>query len=95
MEPTMLVQFVPFIAIFLIMYLLIIRPESVKRKKHQQMLENLSKGDEVVTQGGVHGRISASNEKSIMLIISEGVKIEVSRSAIAFLKKGGELIEGE
>ena len=95
MEPTMLVQFVPFIAIFLIMYLLIIRPESVKRKKHQQMLENLSKGDEVVTQGGVHGRISAANEKNIMLIISEGVKIEVSRSAIAFLKKGGELIEGE
>ena len=95
MEPTMLVQFVPFIAIFLIMYLLIIRPESVKRKKHKQMLENLSKGDEVVTQGGVHGRISSANEKSIMLIISEGVKIEVSRSAIAFLKKGGELIEGE
>ena len=95
MEPTMLVQFVPFIAIFLIMYLLIIRPESVKRKKHQQMLENLSKGDQVVTQGGVHGRISSANEKSIMLIISEGVKIEVSRSAIAFLKKGGELIEGE
>ena len=95
MEPTMLVQFVPFIAIFLIMYLLIIRPESVKRKKHQQMLENLSKGDEVVTQGGVHGRISSANEKSIMLIISEGVKIEVSSSAIAFLKKGGELIEGE
>ena len=95
MEPTMLVQFVPFIAIFLIMYLLIIRPESVKRKKHQQMLENLSKGDEVVTQGGIHGRISSANEKSIMLIISEGVKIEVSRSAIAFLKKGGELIEGE
>ena len=63
MEPTMLVQFVPFIAIFLIMYLLIIRPESVKRKKHQQMLENLSKGDEVVTQGGVHGRISAANER--------------------------------
>ena len=95
MEPTMLVQFVPFIAIFLIMYLLIIRPESVKRKKHQQMLENLSKGDEVVTQGGVHGRISSANEKCIMLIISDGVKIEVSRSAIAFLKKGGELIEGE
>ena len=95
MEPTMLVQFVPFIAIFLIMYLLIIRPESVKRKKHQQMLENLSKGDQVVTQGGVHGRISSANEKSIMLIISEGVKIEVSRSAVAFLKKGGELIEGE
>ena len=43
----------------------------------------------------MHGRISAANEKSIMLIISEGVKIEVSRSAIAFLKKGGELIEGE
>ena len=95
MEPPLLIQFVPFIAIFLIMYLLIIRPESVKRKKHQQMLENLSKGDEIVTQGSVHGRISAANEKSIMLIFSEGVKIEVSRSAIAFLKKGGELIEGE
>ena len=92
---SMLIQFLPFIAIFVIMYLLIIRTESVKRKKHQQMLNNLSKGDEVVTQGGVYGRVAAVNEKSIMLIIAEGVKIEVSRSAVAFLKKGGELIEGE
>ena len=92
---SILIQFLPFIAIFVIMYLLIIRPESVKRKKHQQMLNNLSKGDEVVTQGGVYGRVAAVNEKSIMLIIAEGVKIEVSRSAVAFLKKGGELIEGE
>ena len=50
----MLLMFVPMIAIF---YILIWRPEQIKRKKHQTMLENLTKADEVVTNGGLHGKV--------------------------------------
>ncbi len=87
-----LAMIVPMIAIF---YFLLWRPEQVKRKKHQSMLSNLAKGDEIVTTGGLHGKIVGVNKEIVVLTIAENVKVEVSRSAIAFLKKGGELIEGE
>lgn len=92
---------VPLIAMVAIMYFLLWRPEQAKRKKHQNMLENLSKGDEIVTNGGLHGKIlGISNDKHIILISvgavnNQEVKVQISRSAVAFLKKGGELIEGE
>ena len=92
---------VPFIAMGAIMYFLLWRPEQAKRKKHQNMLENLSKGDEIVTNGGLHGKIlGLSNDKNIILLTvgevnNQEIKVQISRSAVAFLKKGGELIEGE
>ena len=92
---------VPFILLGVIFYFLLFRPEQAKRKKHQNMLENLAKGDEIVTNGGLHGKIlGLSNDKNIILIAvgevnSQEVKVQISRSAVAFLKKGGELIEGE
>jgi len=85
----------PLFLIFLIFYLLIIRPQRIKEKKHQNMLRNLSKGDEVVTVGGLHGTIVGLNDDIVVLKIADGVKVEVSRNAIAYLKKGGQLIEGE
>ena len=90
-----------FVAMGVIFYFLLFRPEQSKRKKHQNMLENLSKGDEIVTNGGLHGKIlGLSNDKNTILIVvgelnSQEVKVQISRSAVAFLKKGGELIEGE
>ena len=92
---------IPFILIGGIFYVLLIRPEQAKRKKHQNMLENLTKGDEIVTNGGLHGKIlGVDNDKKILLISvgemnNQEVKVHVSLSAVAFLKKGGELIEGE
>ncbi|MCZ6680036.1 MAG: preprotein translocase subunit YajC [Candidatus Poribacteria bacterium] len=87
-----LFMIVPMIAIF---YFLLWRPEQLKRKKHQNMLSNLTKGEQVVTTGGLHGKIVGVNKELVVLSIAENVKVEVSRSAIAFMKKGGELIEGE
>lgn len=92
---------IPFVVLGAIFYFLLLRPEQAKRKKHQNMLENLTKGDEIVTNGGLHGKIlGISNDKKIVVLsVSEvnnnEVKIQISLSAIAFLKKGGELIEGE
>ena len=94
-------MFIPLILIGIIFYFILIRPEQAKRKKHQNMLENLTKGDEIVTNGGLHGKIlGISNDKKIVLLAvgevnNNEVKIQISLSAIAFLKKGGELIEGE
>ncbi len=91
----------PFIALFAILYLLVWRPEQAKRKKHQNMLQNLSKGDEIVTNGGLHGKIlGISNDKNLIVMAvgvlnNQEVKVQISRSSVAFLKKGGELIEGE
>lgn len=94
----MLFMFVPMAAII---YFLMIRPEQSRRKKHQNMLANLTKGDEIVTNGGLHGKIlGLSNDRKI-IVLSIGemnnleVKVNISLSAVAFLKKGGELIEGE
>ena len=86
-------------SMFSIFYFLLWRPEQIKRKKHQAMLENLSKGDEIVTTGGLHGKLIGLNDNIVVISIAtlddRNVKVEISRSAVAFLKKGGELVEGE
>lgn len=89
------------VPMILILYFLMFRPEQQRRKKHQAMLENLTKGDEIVTNGGLHGKIlGIANDKKIVLLAvgelnNQEVKVQISLSAVAFLKKGGELIEGE
>ena len=90
-----LVGLIPFLFILPLFWLFLIRPERVKQKKHQTMLDNLSKGDQVVTNGGLHGKVVGVDRDKIVVTIAEGVKVELTRSAVAFLKKGGELIEGE
>lgn len=89
-------SFLPLIIIGAIFYFLIIRPQRKKEKQHQEMLGNLRKGDDVVTTGGLHGAITdIRGDKILVMKIADNVRVQVSRSAIAFLKKGGELIEGE
>ena len=89
------------VPMILILYFLMFRPEQNRRKKHQAMLENLTKGDEIVTNGGLHGKIlGITNDKKVVLLSvgevnNQEVKVQISLSAVAFLKKGGELIEGE
>jgi preprotein translocase subunit YajC len=82
-----------------IFYFILIRPQQKKMKRHQSMINNLSKGDQVVTEGGIYGSVVGLKENIVVLRIAnvkdEDVKIEVSRARIAFLNKGGELIEGE
>lgn len=72
-------------AIFAIMYFLMIRPQQKKQKKHQEMLDALGKGDRVITAGGIYGTIQGDKEKGTIVIlkISDNVKIEIKRSAIA------------
>ena len=73
---------IPMVAIFGIFYFLVIRPQSKKAKEHQQMLTELKKGDEVVTQGGIIGKISGMTDKELTLQVQEGVRIRVTRASV-------------
>ena len=75
----------PFILIFVIFYLLLIRPQMKQQKKKQTMVKSLKKGDKVVTVGGLHGTIEGVKDKDEVLIlkVADNVKVRVSRSAIA------------
>ena len=76
-------------AIFLIFYFMIIRPQQKRAKEREKLLSNLEKGDKVVTSGGVHGIIAGIDEKTVLLAISENVKVKVERSAItSVISKG-------
>ena len=69
-------------AIFLIFYFMIIRPQQKRAKERQKLLSNLEKGDKVVTSGGIHGIISGIDEKTVLLQVSDNLKMKVDRSAI-------------
>ena len=77
-------------AIFLIFYFMIIRPQQKKAKDRDKLLSNLEKGDKVVTSGGIHGIIAGIDEKTILMQISDNLKVKVERSAITqvIAKKG-------
>ena len=77
-------QFIPLILIFAIMYFLMIRPQQKKIKEHQTMVQNLRRGDVVVTQGGLIGRVAKVKENNELdLELAEGVKVRVVQSTIA------------
>jgi preprotein translocase subunit YajC len=87
-----IVQFLPMIFIFVIFYFLLIAPMRKKQKKAQEMLSKLKKGDEVITGGGIFGRITALDEERgfVILQISDNTKIKVLRSSIAGLAGGSD-----
>jgi preprotein translocase subunit YajC len=67
---------------FVVFYFLLIRPQQKKQRDHQEMLKNLKKGDEVVTSGGVIGRISGLTDAYVTLEVQEKVRIKLVRSHI-------------
>lgn len=76
-------QLVPLILIFAIMYFLLIRPQQKKAKEHQAMVKALRRGDQVVTQGGLIGKVTKVKEENELEVeIAEGVKVRVVQSTI-------------
>ncbi|MBT4567660.1 preprotein translocase subunit YajC [Rhodobacteraceae bacterium nBUS_24] len=77
-------QFIPLILIFAIMYFLLIRPQQKKVKQHQAMVTALRRGDQVVTQGGLIGKVvKVKEDNELEVELSEGVKVRVVQSTIA------------
>ena len=72
----------PFILIFGLFYLLILRPQQRQNKQRDLLLKNLKRGDKVITAGGIHGRIINAEEDVLTIEISKGVNVQVSRSSI-------------
>ena len=84
MDGNALAQFVPLILIFAIMYFLLIRPQQKKMKEHQKMVQNLRRGDQIVTQGGLIGKVVKVKEGNELEVeLSEGVKVRVVQNTVA------------
>ena len=79
--------FAPLIFIFAIFYFLLIMPQQKKAKEHKALLEAIKKGDNVITAGGVHGKITAVDDGIVTLEIATGVNIKITKSYIAAVKK--------
>ena len=76
-------QFIPLILIFVIFYFFLIRPQQKKVKEHKAMVQNLKRGDEVITSGGIIGRVErVFDDGRLQLNISEGVNVEVIRDTV-------------
>ena len=86
--------FLPLIIIFVVFYFLLIRPQSKKQKEHQEMISSLEVGNEVVTAGGVLGKIKEINDQYVQLQISESVIIKVQRHTIGALMPKGTIKKG-
>ncbi len=78
----MISTLIMFAFIILIFYFMIIRPQSKRQKERQKMLEAMKKGDKVVTNGGIHGKIVAMEDKTVLLEIADNVKVKVDKSAV-------------
>ena len=84
-----LTQMLPLVLMFVVLYFIMIRPQMKKQKEHKAMIDALAKGDEVVTAGGVFGRVTKVAESSVSLEIASGVEVQCQRSAVVqVLPKG-------
>lgn len=90
-QPSILEALFPFIILFVVFYFLLIRPQSKRAKEHKKLVQELSKGDEVVTQGGVLGKITDVDENFIILEVSDNVQIKVQRQSVASLMPKGTI----
>lgn len=88
-SPSTWQSLLPMVALFVIFYFLLIRPQQKRQKEHKNMVAGLAKGDEIVTMGGVLGKIISLDENFITLEISKGVEIRVQRQSVqAMMPKG-------
>ncbi|MBC8210722.1 MAG: preprotein translocase subunit YajC [Gammaproteobacteria bacterium] len=84
-----LMSFLPLVILFVVFYFLLIRPQQKKAKEHKTMVQNLSKGDEIVTQGGILGKVTDVSENILTCKIADNVEVKVQSHAVAtVLPKG-------
>ena len=79
------------IALFAVFYFVLIRPQSKRQKEHKAMVAGLSKGDEVVTNGGLLGKITNVGDSFVTLEVTEGTQVKVQRMAVASLMPKGTI----
>jgi preprotein translocase subunit YajC len=88
-QPSPIPSVVMMVAVFAIMYFLMIRPQMKRAKEHRELTSKLAKGDEVITTGGIAGRVDDLGESFVTVEIADGVRVKLQRAAIvAVLPKG-------
>ncbi len=92
-QPDPIMSFLPLVIIFVVFYFLLIRPQQKRAKEHKQMVEAISKGDEVVTNGGLLGKVTGVGENFIQIKVSDNVEVKVQRHAVASLMPKGTIKE--
>jgi preprotein translocase subunit YajC len=90
-SPGGLMSFLPLVVIFVIFYFLLIRPQSKRAKEHKAMVDAVAKGDEVVTNGGIMGRVTHVSEGILTIEIADGVQVKLQRHAVASVLPKGTL----
>ncbi len=88
-QPSTLGMVLPFVLMFAVFYFLMIRPQQKKMKEHQNLLGSLQKGEEVITQAGIFGKVHGIAEQFITLEVDNNVRIKVLKSQIATVLRGG------
>lgn len=81
------ISMAPLILLFVIFYFLLIRPQQKKAKEHKQMLSELTKGDYIITTGGLHGRVLSVNDGNVTVEIADNVRVKVTKEAVAVNRK--------
>ena len=79
--------FIPLILMFVIFYFLLIRPQQKRQKDHKALLANLKRGDDIITAGGVMGRITGVADTFITIEVAEKVRIKIARAQVMSVKK--------
>ena len=82
-QPSMLASFIPLILIFLIFYFLLIRPQQKKQKEHKVILDSIQRGDEILSSGGILGKVIKVDNDKLTVEISKGVNVTIIRSTVA------------
>ena len=82
----MMGSLLPILLMFLVFYILLIRPQQKRTKQHKELLNSLKKGDEVVTSGGLFGKVTGITENVVTLEVADKVRIKVQRGNISGLK---------
>ena len=90
-QPDPIMSFLPLILIFAVFYFLLIRPQSKRAKELKQMISALAKGDEVVTTGGLLGKVTDVGETFVSVEIADGVQVKVQKNAVAGLMPKGTI----
>lgn len=86
-----LMSFLPIILMFAVLWFIMIRPQMKRQKESKAMLEALAKNDEVVTAGGILGRVTKVNENYVTLEVAEGTEITVQKNAVTTVLPKGSL----
>jgi preprotein translocase subunit YajC len=88
--PGALVSLMPIALMFVVLYFLLIRPQQRRTREHETLIQNLKRNDEIVTSGGIYGRIQAATDKVLVVEIAPNVRIRLERAQVASVVRGAK-----